>query len=370
MRASLLLLLVSSGIAVSVQPLEPTQDGIDNNFAEDFNPFSSLGQTIVRHTVQHTAPVTQEGGRILHSAEQHVNQEVRHIERTLGHGIGYVTAGGDLAVSEIKNHYVNQYHKTVRQAKYIARHARIFANTVGHVLQYLSCDIKPSVLMNMIKELFSEQRLKKFQELKTPHWRMVGGLFDENINVQSSSCRDIWSYIDSTGFPRLLQSFIRKAESQCRVLSHFKDKNPAISFEIGASYTQQKKNGGQQTLDASLGIAMDKSGRKFCYIGGCTGKGFHVPPVKKNSGKGEFGWQFNVWSHPKNIAGQSDGIVFNFNKGMYEAGVTYMYEGSVLNFLGVGITGTKQTGAKSPTSIEKQTCSCNICVSTDNRKCG
>jgi len=236
---------------------------------------------------------------------------------------------GEVAV-DFGNNIENEFKK-VRDA------AAKELKKVKQFVDSLNCKISPDELLNVARSLGGMSH-NLFSTLKNIH--NYKGLKSTWSAMADSTCRAVWDHIgNSLPVMNLMITFLSTLHRSCKALEG--GGNPAISLGVGIA-------GGLDALysaevSAEMGLAVDRKGGKYCYVGGCYSVGVTLPPIPSMGT--QTGVHMSVWTDPSQIEGSSNALGISGEMGMFggkvNGGLDYIYgKGELTNFIGFSISGS------------------------------
>lgn len=284
---------------------------------------NNAASTVNHHVVQ---PVASEANKVIDHVDHAANAVVKETV-TLSNGVANVAV-------EFGNNVGHEFEKAVHA---VGHELNKVKNAIEAILAQFGCSISSDTLFNVVKNLGSMSS-NLFSTLKDATY--YNGLKSSWGALADSTCRTVWDTVYSTNpMIALVIEFLNTLHTSCPALAG--GGNPAISLGIGIAAGADSLYSAE--LSAEIGLAVDRHGKKYCYIGGCMSVGITLPPIP--SVGTDTGLHLSVWTDPGNIAGSSNTLGLSGTVGAFgleiSPSIDYIYgEGKIEKFLGFSCSGT------------------------------
>jgi len=210
-------------------------------------------------------------------------------------------------------------------------------NAIKAALQSLRCDISANDIFKIAKELaMSSSNIFSILKETQNYEKLASGW----SYLEEMACRMAWNRIYNVSpMVAIVITFLKTLHSSCPALN--KGGNPAISLGVGVAAGASSLYDAE--VSAEMGLAVDRFGERYCYVGGCVSIGMTLPPIPDVGT--DTGLHLSIWTNPNNIGGSSDTLGLSGTIGAFgleiSPSIDYIYgNGRIQDFLGFSCSGT------------------------------
>lgn len=256
----------------------------------------------------------------------------------------------------------------------VADHVTEFANSIANWFTSFQCDLNSSTMNDFINSAFSANpsQLKKLTSMGSD----ASSIKDGANTVAAAACTAIWAVAEATNpIAAVFTGIITTFKNKCPAIAGGNAPALSLGITLDASAAAGVQSAG---AGAELGIAIDSTGEKYCYVGVCVSRGITVPPVAEAGT--DVGIALSLWENAGCIPGESQAATLGFDVSIPVAAgslgvsvdLTYVFESdNIANFYGVTVGGTGSVGTVTiPASASVSMGFCWAwCIGIDGQSC-